>query len=94
MIEKPVTNPLKPSIKLNPFANKDSEMVVNNIDMVKFSRKISNNGTPNFDMLKSNSETNRKEQTMIANNLTEGLRTPLISSIKIMIKKEIKIKST
>ena len=94
MIEKPDTNPLKPSIKLNPFANKDSEMVVNKIDMVEFSRKISNNGTPNFDMLKSNSETIRKEQTMITDNLTEGLRTPFISSIKTKIKKEIKIKST
>ena len=94
MTEKPAVKPLKPSIKLNPFANTDSEMVVNNKDMAKFSRKISNNGTPKFDMLKSNSETIRKEQTMIADNLTEGLRTPFISSIKTKIKKEIKIKST
>jgi len=70
MIEKPTTNPLKPSIKLNPFANKDSEMVVNTIDTVKFSRKRSNIGTLRFDMLKSNSETNKREQTMIADNLT------------------------
>ena len=93
MIEKPVTNPLKPSIKLNPFANKDSEMVVNNIDTVRFSRKESKIGTPKFDMLKSNSETNRKEQTMIADNLCEGLRIPLTSSIKTKITKRIKIKS-
>jgi len=70
MIEKPTTNPLKPSIKLNPFANKDSEMVANKIDTVKFSRKRSNIGTLRFDMLKSNSETNKREQTMIADNLT------------------------
>jgi len=92
MIEKPATNPLKPSIKLNPFASKDSEMVLNNIDTVRFSRKISKIGTPRFDMLKSNSETNRKEQTMIANNLDKGLRAPLTSSIKTNKKKEIKIK--
>ena len=93
MIEKPAVKPLKPSIKLNPFINKDSEIVVNKIDAVGFSRKRSKIGTPNFDMLKSNSKTTIKEQTMIANNLNEGLRTPLTSSIKTKIKKKIKIKS-
>ena len=94
MIEKPAVKPLKPSIKLNPFANKDSDMALNSIDTVGFSRKESKIGMPKLNMLKSNSETNRKEQTMIANNLTEGLRIPLISSIKIKIKKKMKIKST
>ena len=67
-------------------------MVLNNIDIIRFSRKRSKIGTPRFDMPKSNSKTNRKEQTMIANNLYEGLRIPLMSSIKAKIKKKIRIK--